>query len=95
MTPITRPNSSRSDTFNLATIPRDERAKVAKAFHAAHENKTEAQKAQAVFDNRVERRRKLGPGIERAGHQFVTDATRALLDSSPEGELRKVDESDL
>ena len=95
MTPIARPDSSRSDSFNLATVPRDERAKVAKAFHAAHENKTEAQKAQAVFDNRVERRRKLGPGIERTGHHFVTDAKRALLDLSEEGELEKVDETDL
>ena len=94
MTPIASPDNARSDSFNLATIPRDQRAKVAKAFHIAHENKTEAQKAQAVLDNLIERRQKLGPGIERAGHQFVTDGKRALLDVD-EGELRKVDEADL
>ena len=93
VTPLASPDNPRPDSFNLATIPPDERSKVAKAYHDAHENKTEAQKAQAVFDNLKERRRKLGPGIERGGLKFVTDAKRALLEDEPE--LRKVDDDDL
>lgn len=92
VTPIASANNARSDPFSLATIPHDERTKVAKAFHSAHENKTEAQKAQAVFDNLAERKRKLGPGIERGGHKFVTDTKRNLLQD--ELELREADNAD-
>lgn len=94
VTPIASPDNPRSDSFNLATIPRDEQAKVARAYHTAHENKTEAQKAQAVFDNLLQRRKNLGPGIERGGHTFVTGAKRSLLDTGLDG-LRRVDEADI
>ena len=67
---------------------------MARAFHTAHENKTEAQKAQAVFDNLSTRKRKLGPGIERGGHKFVTDGKRGLLEEGPD-ELRKVATKDV
>lgn len=64
-----------------------------RAFNKAHGNKTELEKAQAVFRALEQRKKAIGPGIERGGCTLVTPARRAALRDN-EFAVRIVDEDE-
>lgn len=50
-----------------------------RAFNKVHGNKTDMEKAQAIFRGLERRKKAIGPGIERGGCTLVTSARRAAL----------------
>ncbi len=50
-----------------------------KAYNKTHGNRTDLEKAQAVFKALEHRKASIGPGIDRGGCTLVTDAGRAAL----------------
>ena len=57
----------------------EDRRTAIRAYHAAHGNINEQQKAQTIFDSQLERRRALGAGITKGGTAFVNEERQALL----------------
>lgn len=66
----------------------------ARAYHEAHGNRTEADRARAVLEAVEAKKRATGLGIDRGGSTFVTAKMRDLVDEGPAG-ISKVAEEDL
>lgn len=78
-------------------VPRgegQEREAAIEAYHDVHGITTTKQKARAVFEAQLQKRRKVGSGITKGGTAFVDDKRRKLL-SHGAYEIRRVeDDSD-
>lgn len=70
-------------------LPLSANKETAKAYHQAHGNTSELDKAKAFMEAAERRRQNFGPGMDRTGATFVTKEMNALLDDSM-GPLRKV-----
>ena len=75
VTPVAIPQHGRPDPVSLTAGP-----KITKAYHVAHENETEEEKASALYQAQLDRRRALGPGMLKTGATFVNDKKRKLLE---------------
>ncbi|KAL8705206.1 MAG: hypothetical protein Q9201_001662 [Fulgogasparrea decipioides] len=74
-------------------IPLTTSKKPAKVYYKAHGITSELGKAEAFMEAAEERRKSLGPGIDRIGATFVTDRKRALLNDQVTP-LKKVQNGD-
>ena len=75
VTPLATPQQGLPDPVSLNAEP-----KTTKAYHAAHENDTEEERASAIYQAHLGRRRKVGPGVLRTGASFVNEKKRKLLE---------------
>lgn len=88
VTPVAR-TTGPSDPMTLSTGRR-----TARAYHKAHGNATEAEKARAIHKAVAAKKRATGLGIERGGSTFVTPKMRERVDEGPSG-ISKVADEDL
>ena len=75
ITPLAEPRRGRPDPVSLSAP-----SKTTKAYHVAHENNMEEERASAIYQAHLDRRRVVGPGVLRAGVSFVNEKKRKLLE---------------
>ncbi|KAL8823707.1 MAG: hypothetical protein Q9191_005619 [Dirinaria sp. TL-2023a] len=86
VTPQPGPHSRRPDPLIVPpakAADMGDRRTAIRAYHAAHGNASDEQKAQTIFDSHLERRRVLGAGVTKGGTAFVNEERRALLQHDP------------
>ena len=74
VTPIADPQHGRPDLVSLSAG-----RQTAKAYHAAHDNDTEEDRANALYEAHLRKRRAVGPGVLKTGATFVNDKKRQKL----------------
>lgn len=62
-------------------LPLSSSRRTARIYHKAHGNRTEAEKAKAVLDSLVAKKRATGLGITKGGSPFMTEKMRASMRS--------------
>lgn len=84
VTPLATPQRGLPDPLSLSAEP-----KTTKAYHAAHENDTEEERASAIYQAHLGRRRTVGPGVLRTGASYVNEKKREMLEmNEDDGQLR-------
>ena len=90
VTPIADPQHGRPDLVSLSAG-----RQTAKAYHVAHDNDTEEDRANALYEAHLRKRRAVGPGVLKTGATFVNDKKRQKLQvEEGDGTLKDVGSAD-
>ncbi len=76
-------------------LPLNSSRAAAEAYHKAHGNVTERDKAKSIFRAYVEKKNAQGYGMTRMGSRVITKAAQAKADIGPAGEMRPVPPGEL
>lgn len=88
------PRISANSTAPADPLPLSSSRKTARIYHKAHGNRTEAEKAKAVLNSVVAKKRATGLGITNGGSPFMTEKLRSSMRAGEPG-IRKMREDDL